>query len=100
MGDRLEKQWRIEENDRTKPSICHALWICFGKIYLSIGAILFAMKITMTVWSPEAQSKLISYFSPNQTKLTKNDAIFYACVVIGLKVGIILGYPPHRPLFF
>jgi ATP-binding cassette subfamily C (CFTR/MRP) protein 4 len=45
------------------------------------------------VWSPEAQSKLISYFSPNQTKLTKNDAIFYACVVIGLKVGhLIVAY--------
>ena len=38
------------------------------------------------VWSPEALSKLISYFSPGQTDLTKQDAIYYGCLVVGISL--------------
>ena len=38
------------------------------------------------MWSPEALSKLISYFSPGQTDLTKQDAIYYGCLVVGISL--------------
>jgi ATP-binding cassette subfamily C (CFTR/MRP) protein 4 len=38
----------------------------------------------MTV--PQALGKLVSYFSPGQTDLTKEDAIYYAATVIGLNI--------------
>ena len=36
------------------------------------------------MWLPEATSKLVSYFSPDQEDLTRRDAFYYASVVIGL----------------
>jgi ATP-binding cassette subfamily C (CFTR/MRP) protein 4 len=39
---------------------------------------------SMTV--PQALGKLVSYFSPGQTDLTKEDAIYYAATVIGLNI--------------
>ncbi|XP_044266944.1 probable multidrug resistance-associated protein lethal(2)03659 [Tribolium madens] len=86
LGDRLEKQWRIEENKRRKPSVCRALWACFGKTFILLGLIQFASTVVKTIWSPKALSKLISYFNPGQTDLTKQDAYYYACMVITLSL--------------
>ncbi|XP_015836093.1 probable multidrug resistance-associated protein lethal(2)03659 isoform X1 [Tribolium castaneum] len=86
LGDRLEKQWTIEENKTRKPSVCRALWGCFGKTFICLGLIQFVSTVVKTIWSPRALSKLISYFNPGQTDLTKQDAYYYACMVISLSV--------------
>jgi ATP-binding cassette subfamily C (CFTR/MRP) protein 4 len=45
----------------------------------------------LTVWffrivQPRALSKLISYFNPGQTELTKQDAYFYAGLLLGVNL--------------
>lgn len=40
--------------------------------------------INFSIYEPEAIGKLVSYFNP-KSKLTFNDAIFYACLMVGLK---------------
>ncbi|XP_063914042.1 probable multidrug resistance-associated protein lethal(2)03659 [Zophobas morio] len=84
LGDELEHQWQLEIDKKGKPSICRALWICFGKTFLCIGLIQLVFKLATSVWLPEATSKLVSYFSPDQEDLTRRDAFYYASVVIGL----------------
>ncbi|XP_063914044.1 probable multidrug resistance-associated protein lethal(2)03659 [Zophobas morio] len=84
LGDELEQQWQLEIDKKQKPSICRALWICFGKTFLVLGLIQLVFKTATTVWLPEATSKLVSYFSPDQEDLTRRDAFYYASVVIGL----------------
>lgn len=41
---------------------------------------------SFSVLQPQALSKLISYFNPNQTSLTKKDAYFYAGLLISINL--------------
>lgn len=85
-GDKLEKQWIIENKKDTPPSIVRLLWGRYGYRYLLIGFIELAKKIFYSVYEPYALSSLISYFKPGQTKLTINDAYFYAAFVMLLNI--------------
>ncbi|XP_044266668.1 probable multidrug resistance-associated protein lethal(2)03659 isoform X2 [Tribolium madens] len=82
LGDLLEKHF---EKSKEK-SLCRALWHTFGQRFLKLGLMQLVIKLTITIWSPQAFSKLISYFSPGQTEISKEDATYYACVVIGLRI--------------
>ncbi|XP_056637699.1 ATP-binding cassette sub-family C member 4-like [Diorhabda sublineata] len=83
-GDKLENQW-IKENNLKKekdPSIYRLMWARFGKRYILIGGIHLCWKIFNSVVEPWALSSLISYFKPGQTKVTKNEAYYYAALVL------------------
>ncbi|XP_060521468.1 probable multidrug resistance-associated protein lethal(2)03659 [Cylas formicarius] len=84
-GDKFEKKWR-EEQERKNPSLVHLLWVCFGLRYLFLGVIHLVVKLTHSILEPEAIGKLVSYFNPNQTRITFNDAVYYASIMIGLKL--------------
>ncbi|XP_063913978.1 probable multidrug resistance-associated protein lethal(2)03659 [Zophobas morio] len=96
LGNRLEQEWQKEKTKHKKPLLFRPLLFCFGKTFITLGVIQLVVKLIITVWSPHARSKLISYFSPDQTDLTKSDAINFACIVIGLNVFSILFFHNFR----
>ncbi|XP_063913861.1 probable multidrug resistance-associated protein lethal(2)03659 [Zophobas morio] len=86
LCQKLDHYWEKEKKTKDSPSICRAVFFCFGRTFLLVGIIQFVAETFNTIWSPEALSKLISYFNPGQTNLTKEDAIYYACLVIGINL--------------
>ncbi|XP_060522347.1 ATP-binding cassette sub-family C member 4-like [Cylas formicarius] len=83
-GDCFEKAWK-KETLRPKPSMVHLLWTCFGIKYAILGVVHLVAKLVSSVFEPEAVGKLVQYFSPGQSELTYNDAVYYATIMIGLK---------------
>lgn len=55
--------------------------------YLLTGCLFITNFTVSSVLEPEAIGKLVSYFKPNQTVLTMHDAIYYAAIMIGLKLA-------------
>ncbi|RZC39500.1 ABC tran domain containing protein [Asbolus verrucosus] len=97
LGDQLEKQWEIEKKKFKKPSLIRVLCSCFGKTYLLFGLMQLIMRTILVnhdaitnyycrLAVPEALGKLVSFFTPGQTELTKEDAYCYAAVVICLNI--------------
>ncbi|XP_044266082.1 ATP-binding cassette sub-family C member 4-like [Tribolium madens] len=86
LGDQLEQQWQLDKKKNKKASMVRVLWACFGKTYMMFGVMQLIMRTIFVVAVPEALAKLISYFSPGQTELTKKDAYLYASAVIGLGI--------------
>ncbi|RZC40830.1 uncharacterized protein BDFB_005146, partial [Asbolus verrucosus] len=78
--------YEVLDSCRSKQLGDQAVWACYGKTFVILGLMLLVTKLVTTIWSPEAFSKLISYFSPGQKEITKQNAIYYASVVIGLNV--------------
>ncbi|XP_044266441.1 ATP-binding cassette subfamily C member 4-like [Tribolium madens] len=84
LGDELEEEW-VKEQKRANPSVYRLLWACYGKYYLFLGFIQLTMKICVLAIQPNALGKFVSYFT-SSTKLTRLDAIYYACVLIGINI--------------
>ncbi|EFA04135.1 ATP-binding cassette subfamily C member 4 [Tribolium castaneum] len=84
LGDTLEEQW-AKEQKRKNPSVYRLLWACYGKYYLFLGFIQLGMKICVLAIQPNALGKFVSYFT-SSTKLTRADAIYYACVLIAINI--------------
>ncbi|KAJ3656703.1 hypothetical protein Zmor_015754 [Zophobas morio] len=90
LCQKLNHYWEKEKKTRDSPSICRAVFFCFGRTFFLVGVIQFVAETIKTVWSPHALSKLISYFSPGQTDLTRHDAIYYGCLVVGINLTMSL----------
>ncbi|CAG9826304.1 unnamed protein product [Diabrotica balteata] len=84
-GDLLEEQW-AEESKRARPSMARLMWKRWGWKYIFIGCIDLTWRTFRSIMEPSAVSNLISYFKPGQTKVTKNDAYYYAALVLFLHV--------------
>nr|AVT42148.1 ABC transporter C [Lissorhoptrus oryzophilus] len=86
LGDKLEKLFREDTGTCRKPSIYRLLWKAYGIQYAFIGLMqLFARSISV-VSIPLLIGKLVSYFVPEQTHVTKQDAITYAILIIALNI--------------
>ncbi|KAL1494164.1 hypothetical protein ABEB36_009808 [Hypothenemus hampei] len=83
-SDKFEKSWRELMSKNGKISLKALLWRNFGYRFLFLSCIQFAWKTTTSVYEPKAIGKLVSYFNPT-SKLTFQDAFFYASLMIGLK---------------
>ncbi|XP_074030609.1 ATP-binding cassette subfamily C member 4 [Leptinotarsa decemlineata] len=84
-ADKLEHSLKNEQR-RSKPSTYRAMWHTYGIKYISLGIINLIMHLVRDYLEPEAISKLVAYFKPGQTKMTFNDALFYAGIMLGLKL--------------
>ncbi|XP_066139727.1 probable multidrug resistance-associated protein lethal(2)03659 [Euwallacea fornicatus] len=83
-SNRFEKSWRKQVASEGKCSLCALLWQNFGTPFIFLTVIQFAFKIVNSIFEPLAVGKLVSYFNP-KTTLTFRDAVFYACLMIGLR---------------
>ncbi|KAJ8923376.1 hypothetical protein NQ315_001934 [Exocentrus adspersus] len=84
-GDKLEQEYK-KEKQKGKPSLFRLLWTCYGTKYILLGVVHLSWKLVNSVLEPEAIGKLVAYFHPRQTVLTLHDAIYYASIMIGLKL--------------
>ncbi|XP_074030611.1 ATP-binding cassette subfamily C member 4 [Leptinotarsa decemlineata] len=84
-ADKLEHSLK-HETRRSKPSTYRALWNCYGIKYICLGIISLLMHLVGDYLEPEAISKLVGYFKPGQTTMTLYDALFYAGIMLGLKL--------------
>lgn len=78
LGNRLEEAWHEEEDEYRNPSLWRALWKVFGNELLGYGIILFFYEVLMKLAQPLALGKLMSYYIPNQTTTTREEAHMYA----------------------
>uniref|UniRef100_A0AAR5PJR0 Multidrug resistance-associated protein lethal(2)03659 n=1 Tax=Dendroctonus ponderosae TaxID=77166 RepID=A0AAR5PJR0_DENPD len=83
-SERVAESWRKRVLDNGHCSLFWLLWKNFGKQFALLSLINLIWKSTNSIYEPEAIGKLVSYFNP-KSKLTFNDAIFYACLMVGLK---------------
>ncbi|XP_066253642.1 probable multidrug resistance-associated protein lethal(2)03659 [Euwallacea similis] len=83
-SNRFEKSWRKQVASKGKCSLCGLLWQNFGTPFTFLTVIQFVFKVVSSIFEPLAVGKLVSYFNP-KTTLTFRDAVFYACLMIGLK---------------
>ncbi|XP_050310275.1 probable multidrug resistance-associated protein lethal(2)03659 [Anthonomus grandis grandis] len=84
-GDKFERVWRTRR-EQGKTALFPVLWTVFGWNYLLLGLTNLIWKLLISILEPQAISKLVSYFNPRQTTITFEEAVFYACVKIGLRV--------------
>ncbi|XP_050507508.1 probable multidrug resistance-associated protein lethal(2)03659 [Diabrotica virgifera virgifera] len=93
--DRLEHAYEAEFTKK-KPSILRVLWNCYGHTYVFLGLIHLTWNLISSALEPDAISQLVAYFKPGQTKMTINDAFYYAGVLIGLKLLHTLYHPNYQ----
>ncbi|EFA04142.2 ATP-binding cassette sub-family C member 4 [Tribolium castaneum] len=84
LGDQLELEWEKQKKRRKNLSIVRLLLSCYGFPYLLLGFMQLFINVVEIIVQPYALGKLVLYFSPDQTELTKTDAYYYAAIVIGL----------------
>ncbi|CAH1982547.1 unnamed protein product [Acanthoscelides obtectus] len=79
-GDKAERRWNKKQN------ILMLLFKNFGWQYISICIADVACTQIYSIVHPYGLSRLISYFEPNQTKITKSDAYYCAGIVVFLNL--------------
>lgn len=97
LADRLEKEWNAELL-KQKRSVVRTIWRVFGKEYCILGFAQLTLKTTLLVLRPILLGKLVAYFSPNQTAVTKEEAYGYAFGVI--LVTILSSVYLHAYMFY
>ncbi|XP_074026967.1 probable multidrug resistance-associated protein lethal(2)03659 isoform X2 [Leptinotarsa decemlineata] len=84
-GNKLEEQWKLENKRSSEPSISKVMWKAFGWKYTLVCAVDLSFRISKTILEPYALTNLISYFKAEQTTMTRNDAYFYAVMLITIQ---------------
>ncbi|XP_050297884.1 probable multidrug resistance-associated protein lethal(2)03659 [Anthonomus grandis grandis] len=84
VTNKFEKSWQKQIRKNGKCSLLSLLWKNFGTKLFLLGVLQLIWKMISSIYEPEAIGKLVSYFDP-KTKLTFDDAIYYACLMIGLR---------------
>lgn len=82
IGDDLEKTWMNEYKTHKKTALHRALLKCFGWEFFICSAFRDFVELTYMIAMPMAIGYLVMYFNAGQTTLTKNDAYFYAGIII------------------
>ncbi|CAG9861577.1 unnamed protein product [Phyllotreta striolata] len=95
--DKLEHAYQAEQKKKN-PSLLRVLWNCYGLTYMILGILSLSFKLLSSTLDPDAIANLVAYFKPGQTKLSFNDALYYAGVLISLKVIENL-YSPNYHLY-
>lgn len=83
-SNRFEKAWRKQVEATGKCSFAALLWRIFGTRFVLLSLTQLTFKMISSIYEPETIGKLVSYFNP-KSKLSFNDALFYAGLMIGLK---------------
>ncbi|KAK9737635.1 ABC transporter transmembrane region [Popillia japonica] len=86
LGDKIELAWRKEEENARKskrtPSLRRVLIKVFGIEFMFYGIVLAFTEFAIRMIQPIALGQLILYYTPNQTRITKDEAYMYAGAVV------------------
>ncbi|KAJ3656111.1 hypothetical protein Zmor_015210 [Zophobas morio] len=93
LGNRLEQAWLKEENSRRNPSLWRALIRVFGKECVFYAFIVAVMEFVIKMSQPLFLGKLMEYYTPNQTTVSKNTAYLYAGGIVGISfLNVLMGH--------
>ncbi|CAH0557787.1 unnamed protein product [Brassicogethes aeneus] len=95
LGNKLEKAWINETLHNTKPSLWNAIKKVFRKYFLVSGCMFIIVEFVIKLAQPLLLSRLMAYYVPNQTAITKNEAFLYAFLIfvfIFLRAIFVNGY--------
>ncbi|CAG9854961.1 unnamed protein product [Phyllotreta striolata] len=81
-GLSLQNHLQTYKNNNKQISLSKILLRCYGMNYLLLGLMQLIVRSAVIVTIPMALGKVILYFQPNQKELSKNQAIFYASLLI------------------
>ncbi|KAF5283713.1 hypothetical protein FQR65_LT13748 [Abscondita terminalis] len=99
LGDKIETAWRAEEERAAKlkkqPSLKRVLIKLFGFQFFMQGLLCCVLEFGARMTQPLLLGKLISYYTPNQTTITKAEAYGYAGGVIGCSLLSVLITHPY-----
>ncbi|KAF5283714.1 hypothetical protein FQR65_LT13749 [Abscondita terminalis] len=100
LGDKIEIAWRAEEKRATKlqkqPSMKRVLIKLFGLQFILHGLICCVLEFGVRMTQPLLLGKLISYYTPNESNITKAEAYGYAGGVIGCSLLSVLIVNPYQ----
>ncbi|KAJ3652255.1 hypothetical protein Zmor_018236 [Zophobas morio] len=82
LGDKLEEAWLTELKTQKNPSLWRTLRKVFGLEFFLYGLILVVEELIVRMCQPLLIGKLMSYYTPNQTTISKNEACIYASFVV------------------
>ncbi|CAG9854958.1 unnamed protein product, partial [Phyllotreta striolata] len=82
LGDDLERRWDREQSQKKPKSIYRILFNMFFVRYIFLGIAEMSYKLTRSALEPRAFENLVSFFGEGQTKLTKNDALYNAGIIV------------------
>ncbi|CAG9825249.1 unnamed protein product [Phaedon cochleariae] len=82
----LEKHMKNDHAKHGAISIYRILWSCYGIEYLSIGIVQLIIRTLVIITIPMTLSKVVLYFQPGQTELTKKEAILLGTLLILLNL--------------
>lgn len=92
LGIKLEDAW-LQENKSDKPSLTRAIWRVFGKEICFYGFVLFILEFGTKLAQPLLLAKLMQYYVPNRTIVSKNDAIMYgSLIILACCANVLLGH--------
>ncbi|KYB25908.1 hypothetical protein TcasGA2_TC034098 [Tribolium castaneum] len=80
LGDELQQSW-LEELKLKKPSLGRALAKQFGREFAIYGAFFFPVDFSTQLFQPYFLQKLLNYYTPNQTHVSRNDAILSVVMI-------------------
>ncbi|KAF2881309.1 hypothetical protein ILUMI_24865 [Ignelater luminosus] len=81
LGNQLEKEWK-KQPQLSSWQLIKSLIKVFGVQYICLGLALLFIQTPLLMFKPILKGKIASYFTPNQTKLTLEQAYMYTGVLI------------------
>ncbi|CAG9861544.1 unnamed protein product [Phyllotreta striolata] len=82
LGSKLEKLWNEEYRIHKKTALHRALFRLFGLRYMILGIIRLIDEILLILIVPYCIRMLVSFLEAGQTRISKNEALIYATVLI------------------
>ncbi|RZC41834.1 ABC tran domain containing protein, partial [Asbolus verrucosus] len=82
LGDIIEAAWDTEIKTHKDPSLWRILRKVFGLEFVIYGLILIPIELVFRMSQPLLVGKLLKYYAPNQTKISKNEAYLYASLIV------------------
>ncbi|KAK4880384.1 hypothetical protein RN001_008530 [Aquatica leii] len=99
LGDKIEKVWKAEEERafklKKKPSLKRVLIKLFWLQFMFQGLLCCVLEFGARMAQPLLLGKLISYYTPNQTSITKSEAYGYAAGVVCCSLLAVLIVHPY-----
>lgn len=93
LGNKLEAEWQ-KELTTEDPKLWKALWRTFGMKYVFYAVIVVIVE-ALRITQPLSLSRLLAYFRPGQTEVTRNEAYMYAGFIFGAALVSVSAVHPN-----
>ncbi|KAJ8978761.1 hypothetical protein NQ317_017484 [Molorchus minor] len=82
LGDKFERAWLDELRTKKEPSLIKAIWKVFKFEICINGLLLFIIELGTKLAQPLCLSKLMDFYVPNQSSVSKSEAYLYASIIV------------------